>query len=224
MKSELILASGSARRIEMLTKLGLDPEVIPSNKEERPKATDPEGVVRELSRQKAEDIAYQLMTKVPEPDAPYIVLGADTVVSAGGRILGKPKSHEDAANMIRLLSDATHQVFTGVTLVRVLSMDERNMALPEDLVLQGDKVDIHNTDSCMEITFAEKTDVTVRSMTESEILAYANSDDPMDKAGAYGIQGSFGAYISGINGDYNNVVGLPLCRTVEWLKRLDQML
>lgn len=125
MKSELILASGSARRIEMLTKLGLDPEVIPSNKEERPKATDPEGVVRELSRQKAEDIAYQLMTKIPEPDAPYIVLGADTVVSAGGRILGKPKSHEDAADMIRLLSGTTHQVFTGVTLVRVLSMDEK---------------------------------------------------------------------------------------------------
>ena len=223
MKSELILASGSARRIEMLTKLGLDPEVIPSNKEERPKATDPEGVVRELSRQKAEDIAYQLMTKIPEPDAPYIVLGADTVVSAGGRILGKPKSHEDAADMIRLLSGATHQVFTGVTLIRVFSMDERNMTLPGDLVLQGDKADIHNTDSCMEITIAEMTDVTVRSMTEPEILAYANSDDPMDKAGAYGIQGPFGAYISGINGDYNNVVGLPLCRTVQWLKRLDKL-
>ena len=223
MKSELILASGSARRIEMLTKIGLDPEVIPSNKEERPTATDPEGVVRELSRQKSEDIAYQLMTKIPEPDAPYIVLGADTVVSAGGRILGKPKSHEDAADMIRLLSGATHQVFTGVTLIRVFSMDERNMTLPGDLVLQEDKADIHNTDSCMEITIAEMTDVTVRSMTEPEILAYANSDDPMDKAGAYGIQGPFGAYISGINGDYNNVVGLPLCRTVEWLKRLDQM-
>ena len=223
MKSELILASGSARRIEMLTKIGLDPEVIPSNKEERPTATDPEGVVRELSRQKSEDIAYQLMTKIPEPDAPYIVLGADTVVSAGGRIFGKPKRHEDAADMIRLLSGATHQVFTGVTIVRVFSMDERNMALPEDLVLQGDKADIHNTDSCMEITIAEMTDVTVRSMTEPEILAYANSDDPMDKAGAYGIQGPFGAYISGINGDYNNVVGLPLCRTVQWLKRLDKM-
>ncbi len=223
MKSELILASGSARRIEMMTKIGLDPEVIPSRKEERPMATDPEGVVRELSRQKAEDIANQLMGKIPEPDAPYIVLGADTVVSAGGRILGKPKSHEDAADMIRLLSGATHQVFTGVTIFRVLSMDERNMALPEDLVLQGDKADIHNTDSCMEITFAEKTDVTVRSMTELEILAYANSDDPMDKAGAYGIQGPFGAYISGINGDYNNVVGLPLCRTVQWLKRLDKL-
>ena len=223
MKSELILASGSARRIEMLTKIGLDPEVIPSNKEERPTATDPEGVVRELSRQKSEDIAYQLMTKIPEPDAPYIVLGADTVVSAGGRILGKPKSHEDAADMIRLLSGATHQVFTGVTLIRVFSMDERNMTLPGDLVLQEDKADIHNTDSCMEITIAEMTDVTVRSMTEPEILAYANSDDPMDKAGAYGIQGPFGAYISGINGDYNNVVGLPLCRTVQWLKRLDKM-
>ena len=223
MKSELILASGSARRIEMLTKIGLDPEVIPSNKEERPTATDPEGVVRELSRQKSEDIAYQLMTKIPEPDAPYIVLGADTVVSAGGRILGKPKSHEDAADMIRLLSGATHQVFTGVTLIRVFSMDERNITLPGDLVLQEDKADIHNTDSCMEITIAEMTDVTVRSMTEPEILAYANSDDPMDKAGAYGIQGPFGAYISGINGDYNNVVGLPLCRTVQWLKRLDKM-
>ena len=223
MKSELILASGSARRIEMLTKIGLDPEVIPSRKEERPMATDPEGVVRELSRQKAEDIANQLMAKIPEPDAPYIVLGADTVVSAGGRILGKPKSHEDAADMIRLLSGATHQVFTGVTLIRVFSMDERNMTLPGDLVLQEDKADIHNTDSCMEITIAEMTDVTVRSMTEPEILAYANSDDPMDKAGAYGIQGPFGAYISGINGDYNNVVGLPLCRTVQWLKRLDKL-
>ena len=223
MKSELILASGSARRIEMLTKLGLDPEVIPSNKEERPKATDPEGVVRELSRQKAEDIAYQLMTKIPEPDAPYIVLGADTVVSAGGRILGKPKSHEDAADMIRLLSGTTHQVFTGVTLVRVLSMDERNIALPEYLVLQGDKADIHNTDSCMEITFAEKTDVTVRSMTESEILAYANSDDPMDKAGAYGIQGRFSAFIEKIEGDYFNVVGLPVSYVYQVLKELGEV-
>ncbi|MFR5602572.1 MAG: Maf family protein [Lachnospiraceae bacterium] len=124
-----------------------------------------------------------------------IVLGSDTVVAIQGKILGKPTSPEDAARMLSLLQGNTHQVYTGVTLA---AAGTRSF-----------------------ITFSEKTEVTVFPMTENEIMAYVESGDPMDKAGAYGIQGPFAAYIQGIHGDYNNVVGLPVGRVYqEWKKWL----
>lgn len=122
------------------------------------------------------------------------VIGADTVVAYGGDILGKPKDEADAVRMLQILSGNTHEVFTGVT-----------FCYEKD----GEKK-VH--------TFYEKTEVTFYPMTDEEIAAYVATKDPLDKAGAYGIQGSFAAYIKGIRGDYNNVVGLPIGRFYQELK------
>ncbi len=124
------------------------------------------------------------------------VIGADTVVAANGQILGKPVSHEDAHRMISMLQGRTHQVYTGVTLV-FCGQTGRTVR-----------------------TFVEKTDVSVYSMSEKEIKTYADDKDPMDKAGAYGIQGKFAAFIKGIDGDYNNVVGLPVGRVFQEMKQM----
>jgi septum formation protein len=124
------------------------------------------------------------------------VIGADTVVAAEGQILGKPVSHEDAYRMISMLQGKTHQVYTGVTLV---------------YCGQAGKI---------VRTFVEKTNVSVYPMSEEEIKNYADDKDPMDKAGAYGIQGKFAAFIKGIDGDYNNVVGLPVGRVYQEMKRM----
>lgn len=121
-----------------------------------------------------------------------LVIGADTIVAYKDRILGKPKDEEDAFSMLLMLQGEMHQVYTGVTLVR----DGRI------------------------VTFYEKTDVSVHPMTEQEIWDYIATKEPMDKAGAYGIQGKFAMYVSGIRGDYLNVVGLPLARLMHELQKL----
>lgn len=184
----VILASGSPRRLELLCQVGIEPEVEPSHVEEVITSTIPDQVVMELSRQKAEDIAALHAAE----DA--VVVGADTVVAFDGKILGKPKDKEDAVRMIRMLQGHIHQVYTGVTLVFCGKLSGES----------GSVVD--------KITFAEKTDVHVCSMTEEQIRAYVETGEPMDKAGAYGIQGYFAAWVQGISGDYNNVVGLPVGR------------
>lgn len=119
-----------------------------------------------------------------------IVIGADTVVVRDGTILGKPKDPADARAMLASLSGRTHQVYTGVT------------------VCQGDKV----------VTQAEETQVTFRPLTQQEIACYVATGEPMDKAGAYGIQGLGGLLVAGIQGDYHNVVGLPVCRLGQILR------
>lgn len=238
--NRFILASASPRRSELLRQIGIEPEIMPSDIEEKITSEDPEEVVKSLSRQKATDIAskiccnYQtkpeassstdldskIVTAAGEApgsditnavnenrstsiqntiaeDHRTIVLGADTVVSIDGRILGKPHSHEEAREMISHLQGRAHQVYTGVTII----------------VAEGQKmVDIE--------TFAVKTDVHVYTMSEHEIQNYAYSEEPMDKAGAYGIQGYFARYIRGISGDYNNVVGLPVSEVYHRIKHL----
>lgn len=184
----VILASGSPRRLELLRQVGIEPEVEPSHVEEVITSTIPDQVVMELSRQKAEDIAALHAAE----DA--VVVGADTVVAFDGKILGKPKDKEDAVRMIRMLQGHIHQVYTGVTLVFCGKLSGES----------GSVVD--------KITFAEKTDVHVCPMTEEQIRAYVETGEPMDKAGAYGIQGYFAVWVQGISGDYNNVVGLPVGR------------
>ncbi len=183
-----ILASGSPRRRELLSQIGIDFEVCPSQIEERTSAVSPEEVVLELSRQKAEDVAQR---------APMgaIVLGADTVVAIDGIIMGKPGSHEEAYGMIDRLQGRTHQVFTGVTMI----------------CKEGKE--------CGAVSFVEKTDVILYPMSQEEIQNYVQSEEPMDKAGAYGIQGQFAKYVSGIHGDYSNVVGLPVGRVYQEWKR-----
>ena len=187
----IILASNSPRRRELLRQIGVEPEIRPSNIDEQVTSQIPEEVVMELSSQKAEDVA------AGAPDGTLIV-GADTVVAVDGRILGKPKCHDEAADMIRMIQGRAHQVYTGVTMIRKEETGSRGRS------------------------FAEKTDVLVYPMTEEEIKAYADLDEPMDKAGAYGIQGRFAAYIEGIRGDYNNVVGLPVGRVYqEWKNMME---
>lgn len=119
-----------------------------------------------------------------------IVIGADTVVVRDGTILGKPKDPAEAQAMLASLSGRTHQVYTGIT------------------VCQGDKV----------VTQAEETQVTFRPLTQQEIACYVATGEPMDKAGAYGIQGLGGLLVAGIQGDYHNVVGLPVCRLGQILR------
>ena len=184
----IVLASQSPRRKALLQRIGIDPVIMPASIDEAIDTTDPEAAVKTLSRQKAEHVAAQL-------NAHAVVIAADTVVAAEGQILGKPKDHEEAAEMICMIEGKTHQVYTGVTL----------------MLSDGDGASV---------TFAEKTDVHVYPMTADEIAAYASTAEPMDKAGGYAIQGAFYAYIRGIDGDYTNVVGLPVGAVWQALKKL----
>ena len=186
---KLVLASASPRRRELLAQIGLTAEVVPSAVEENITTKVPEEAVMELSRQKAGDVArFQ--------KAGTLIIGADTVVAAEGRILGKPDGHEAAFRMISMLEGKAHSVYTGVTLI----------FRRED----GDRVK----------TFSEKTQVVLYPMTEQEIKAYAESGEPMDKAGAYAIQGKFAAFIKKVDGDYSNVVGLPVGRVYQEIKKM----
>ena len=175
----LILASASPRRRELLEMLGVKNfEIIPALGEELPHPElSPAELVRELSRAKAAEVA----AAVDDPKA--VVIGADTVVSVDGAVLGKPKDASDAVRMLRLLSGRTHEVFTGVT------------------VLRGDEV----------YTASERTAVRFRVLKEREIDAYVATGEPLDKAGAYGAQGKASLFVEGIEGDFFNVMGLPVC-------------
>ena len=185
---ELILASASPRRKELLEKIGLPFTVQPAKGEERITQKSPAAVVMELSRQKAEEVAAAQTEDC-------IIIGADTVVAKGEKIMGKPKDAADAKQMLRSIADDCHQVYTGVTLIRT-------GAHPQS------------------VTFQEKTDVCLYPISDAELDAYIASGDPMDKAGAYGIQGDFAIYVKRIAGDYYNVVGLPIGRVYQELKRM----
>lgn len=207
----LVLASASPRRRELLSQIGLEFTVMPSKKEENAKTTEAGALVQELSRQKAVDIWEQLsggQGQNPDADQEQIseetqepnlngkrqpellVIGADTVVCCEEKILGKPHSREAAAEMLTALQGRSHEVYTGVTLY---SQSET-------------------------VTFFECTQVEFYPMTEVEISEYIDSKEPMDKAGAYGIQGLGARFVKGIRGDYNNVVGLPVGRLYQELK------
>lgn len=190
-KSKIILASGSPRRKELLLQIGIVPEIIVSHVEEKITSDVPAEVVMSLAEQKAVDVAKEM----PEGT---VILGSDTVVAADGKILGKPKNHEEAYEMIRRLAGRSHQVYTGVCLVK---------KGPEG---EADTV----------VSFYDETDVNVSPMTEKEIREYADSEEPMDKAGSYAVQGFFARYIDGLKGSYANVMGLPVHLVYQELKKL----
>lgn len=207
--SQIILASASPRRKELLEQIGVEFEICPAKGEERITKTEPAEVVIELSGQKAQEVAAGLLSwsdrkcafaqedsslKFPQD---ILVIGADTVVAYNHRILGKPKSEEDAVHMLEELSGNTHEVYTGVSLV---------------FLDKNGRCGIHS--------FYECTQVTMYDLSAQEIAEYVASGEPMDKAGAYGIQGKFAPYIRGIVGDYYNVVGLPVARLYQELKKL----
>ena len=196
--NKIILASASPRRRELLAQIGLEFEVIPSRAEENTHSRIPWVMVLELSGMKAMDI-YNSLREEKRKQA--LVVGADTVVSLEGEILGKPDSFQRAVDMLALLQGKTHQVYTGVT---VLYLKEGEQAPSK-------------------ISFYEKTEVTMYPMSGEEIRAYVNTGEPMDKAGAYGIQGKCAAYIKEIKGDYYNVVGLPIGRLYQEIKNCEEL-
>jgi septum formation protein len=189
----LYLASQSPRRAALINLLGVQRiEIRPSSVEEIFDYTEsPEAIVQDLALQKAEASFRSLAKNDPHG----IVLGADTIVVLGEKILGKPLDEVEAARMLRSLSNNTHTVFTGVALI--------------------------DTKAKSTHTFFEKTDVTFRPLSAEEIGAYIATGSPMDKAGAYGIQEDHGAvFVKKISGDYYNVVGLPLCSLHQHLKSI----
>ncbi len=197
---KVILGSASPRRRDILTRAGIEYEVIVSDVEEAVGKTDPGEVVEELSGQKAEDVwdkAVKLYSAKQDDINAYsedelLVIGADTIVALDGVIYGKPTDRQDAIRMLKNLSGRTHQVYTGVT------------------VINGGR----------RISFAAATDVSVYEVSDKEIERYVDSGEPMDKAGAYAIQGGFARYIKEIRGEYNNVVGFPIARLIYELKKL----
>ena len=194
----IILGSASPRRRELLAQIGADFEVRVSNKEEIYHSTVPEEIVKELALMKAENVAEELVEENPAGAVKStVVIGADTIVVLDGKILGKPADEADAVQMLSSLQGRRHDVYTGVA---VLDYDEN-----------GEKR-VYN--------YPVGTAVYVNEMTEEEIRAYVETKDPLDKAGAYGIQGRFAAHIDRIEGDYYNVVGLPVSRVYRTLREL----
>ena len=187
-----ILASGSPRRKEILTRMGLQYEVMVSEVSEEHEDMSPQEIVQELSRRKAQAVADLLQNRELTEDS--CIIAADTLVAIDGEVLGKPADRRESYEMIARIRGREHQVYTGVTLIR----------LPEN------KAD----------TFYEATDVYVKPLTAEEIRAYVETGEGDDKAGAYAIQGLFGTHIERFNGDYDNVVGLPAKALQEHLDKL----
>ncbi len=184
-----ILASNSPRRRELLTMLGIDFKVIVSNcDEDIDGVLSPADTVKELALRKAQAVAENY-----GGEGNYVILGSDTVVSIDGKILGKPHSEAEAREMLETLSGREHSVFTGVAL---------SGRFNGKIKIAADTVE---------------TKVRFGHMTEGEIEYYVGSGEPMDKAGAYGIQGIGGFFVEAIDGDYYNVVGLPIFRMKEML-------
>lgn len=177
---KLILASASARRAEILRDAGLSFVVLSSAVDETPYPNEsPNDLVERLALAKAELVAARAI-------GPAIIIGADTVISLDGHILGKPRSTDDARRMLEKLSGRTHSVVTGIALIRIPDAERR--------------------------TFVESTLVHFAALTSEEILRYLATGEPHDKAGAYAIQGHAGRFIPRVEGCYFNIVGLPLSR------------
>ena len=189
---KIILASASPRRKELLTQIGLEFEVIVSEADENISADTPENLVMQLSAIKAGAVYEE--HKISADNT--LIIGADTVVAMNGQVLGKPKDKEQAKEMLNALSDNKHEVLTGVTIISIKS------------------------GNIVKETFYEKTIVYTYPMTDSEIDEYIESGEPMDKAGSYGIQGIGAKFIKKIDGDYNNVVGLPISRIYKKIKEM----
>jgi septum formation protein len=186
----LILASASPRRRELLRQAGFSFLVYPAHINEEPRpGEDPEAYVTRLAREKAEAVFAELSAS-GEAAKQLTVLGADTTVTLDGAILGKPESKQDAARILRLLSGRVHSVITGIAVVTASST----------------------------AALSEATTVEFLTMTEEEIAAYIDTGEPMDKAGAYAIQGRAARWIPRIEGCYFNVVGLPIARVAALLR------
>lgn len=196
MAKKVILASGSPRRKELLEQVGVEFEQRVSGKEERYTATEPKEIVKELALMKAENVASDIEAEKGLL-IDTVVIGADTIVVLDGQILGKPRNEEHAFEMLQNLQGRSHEVYTGVAFLSYNKEGKKEV-----------------------ISHAVETKVHAHEMSEKEIREYVATKDPMDKAGGYGIQGVFAAYIDGIEGDYYNVVGLPVSYVYQQLKEI----
>ena len=181
---KIILASGSQRRKMLLTQAGIPFEVIPSEydeSEDMNSEVSPYDLVKTISTKKAVAVSENL-------NEPAIIISGDTVVSITGKIMGKPKTGEEAYKMLSLLQGKTHSVYTGSTIIKkgAEGFELRNIV--------------------------DTTKVTMRRLTDDEIWSYIRTGEPFDKAGGYAIQERGSLLISSIEGDYYNVVGLPLVK------------
>ena len=187
--TSLYLASGSPRRQELLTQLGVSFErIVTGIEEKRAEGESAHQYVSRLAREKAQAGVASVPRDLP-------VLGADTIVILNGEVLEKPHDADHAARMLRKLSGQTHQVMTAVALA-----------------------DSQHVLDCLVVT-----EVTFRVLTDDDIAAYIASGEPMDKAGAYGIQGLGGCFVRKIHGSYHAVVGLPLVETYELLSNFNSL-
>ncbi|MEI9579229.1 nucleoside triphosphate pyrophosphatase [Enterobacter asburiae] len=187
--TSLYLASGSPRRQELLTQLGVSFErIVTGIEEKRAEGESAQQYVSRLAREKAQAGVASVPRDLP-------VLGADTIVILNGEVLEKPRDADHAARMLHKMSGQTHQVMTAVALA-----------------------DRQNVLDCLVVT-----EVTFRVLTDDDIAAYIASGEPMDKAGAYGIQGLGGCFVRKINGSYHAVVGLPLVETYELLSNFNSL-
>ena len=177
----VILASKSPRRREILAMLGVKFEILSADADESSDITAPEALVRELALRKGR-ATRELLRERGEWNNDTLIIASDTVVATDGEILGKPRDERDAARMLRALSDSTHRVISGVAL------------------LCGER----------EIADFDSTGVRFGKMSAEDIDWYVRSGEPNDKAGAYAVQGLASLWIKGLEGDYFNVVGLPV--------------
>ncbi|MBU5677699.1 septum formation inhibitor Maf [Alkaliphilus sp. MSJ-5] len=174
---QIVLASTSPRRKEILEGLGVEFKVVGSNIEEKVNENlSPPEIAKQLAYLKAKDISNKI-------NGDYVVIGADTIVEYN-KILGKPRNIEEAYSMLKLLSGQVHRVITGFAVI--------------DCLTQKEFIDY------------ECTNVYFNHLTDNQIQKYISTGEPMDKAGAYGIQGKASLFVSKIEGDYFNVVGLPI--------------
>ena len=219
MKYSIILASGSPRRRELMDRIGSEYICIPSGKEEDMSGHDPRIMVEMLSSMKAEDIADKiingtlsaddiragmpaddktaLVSALTSQDSSCVIIGCDTVVAFENRILGKPKNAEEAFDMIKSFAGRAHHVHTGVCI----------------LIIQNKQI-------IKKVNYSVSTAVNVVNMSDAEISCYVMTGEPMDKAGAYAIQGLFCPFIESIEGDYYNIVGFPICSIYKSFKDL----
>ncbi len=199
---KIVLASASPRRKQLMELVGLEFEIWPSDAEEKVSETEPKDICTQLSKQKALDVASRIRTyneahRDLTTETDILVIGADTIVAKGNTVFGKPKDDEDAVRMLKSLSGCTHSVFTGVTLV---------------FMNREGRVGEH--------TFYDETKVSFYPVDEEEIRAYVGREDVLDKAGAYGIQTGAAAFVRSIEGDFYNVVGLPIARILDEIRNI----
>lgn len=186
----IILASGSPRRREILENVGLEFDILISDADES--SVSAENIPVSMYVQELSLLKATAAAKAARVKD-SLIISADTVVALEGKILGKPKDREDAFLMLKSLSGKCHSVFTGICVMR--------------------------TDNAYAVCAAEETKVYFKELSDGEITRYVNSNEPMDKAGAYGIQGLGSLLVEKIEGDYFNVVGLPVSRLAEILKK-----